>query len=135
MIQSLKKQWHLFLRSPPGQRFQDVHKRRKAKQGASSTGRKHGIIIVGIVISMLGVVALPLPGPGTIVLAGGLMILAAESMIIARVLDRADKVRAGLMSKMRRACKKMGTAKCALLAACAAALFVGAAVALWIWFT
>lgn len=92
-------------------------------------------MIVGIIISVLGVVALPLPGPGTIVIAGGLMILAAESIAIARVLDRADKVRDSLMSKMRRACKKMGTTKCVILAACAAVLLVGTAVAFWVWFT
>ena len=93
------------------------------------------MMIVGIVICMLGVLALPLPGPGTIVLAGGLMILAAESMAVARVLDRADRVRVRLMSKMRRVCKKMGTAKCVLVAACAAVLLIGAAVALWAWLT
>lgn len=93
------------------------------------------MMIAGIVICVLGVVALPLPGPGTLVLAGGLMILAAESLMIARVLDRADIVRARLMLKMRRVCKKMGTARCVLLAACAAALFIGGAVALWVWIT
>ena len=135
MIQTLKKQWHLFLRSPPGHRFQEVHKRRKAKQGDSSEGRKHGLVIGGIAICLLGVVALPLPGPGTLVLAGGLMMLAAESIVVARALDRADQVRARLMSKMRQICKKMGTAKCVLLAACAAALLIGAAVSLWVWLT
>lgn len=92
------------------------------------------MMIAGVVICVLGVVALPLPGPGTIVLAGGLMILAAESMVIARMLDRADSIRAQLMSKMRRVCKKMGAAKCVLLAAFAVALVIGVAVALWVWF-
>jgi|GEM_PF-2214339 len=135
MIQTLKKQWHLFLRSPPGQRFQDVHKRRTAKQRDSSAGRKRGLVIAGIVICLLGVVALPLPGPGSVVLAGGLMMLAAESVVVARALDRADKVRARLMTKMRHACQKLGTAKCVLLAAGAAAMLMGAVVAVWIWLT
>lgn len=135
MIQNLKKQWHLFLRSPPGRRFQEVHKRQKAKRGGASAGRKRGLVIAGIAICLLGVVALPLPGPGTLVLGGGLMILAAESIVVARVLDRADKARASLMAKMRQSCQKLGTAKCVLLCACAAALFIGAAAALWVWFT
>ena len=88
-------------------------------------------MIAGIVIAVAGLALLPLPGPGTIVLAAGLMMVAQESSTMARLLDFLDKKRSRLMSRARSTCRRWGKLKCALLAACAGILLIAAAIALW----
>lgn len=100
-IQKLKKEWRRFLQSPPGRRFQDFHDRRRTRRGTRQGSGGKGLLIAGIAITVAGIVLLPLPGPGSIIVAGGLMLVASESVIVARILDRADKIRADLMKKLR----------------------------------
>lgn len=133
MFQKLRRQWKLFLESPPGRRFQDFHDRRHKRRGTRGAGRKKWFMIGGIVIAVAGLALLPLPGPGSIVLAAGLMLVAQESITMARLLDFLDKKRARLMSRARSTCKRWGKAKCALLGACAGALLTAGGIALWLW--
>jgi len=133
MFRPLKKQWKLFLSSPPGRRFHDFHERRKAQKDRGHAGK--GLLIGGIVITLLGLVLLPLPGPGSVVLAGGLMLVAAESTAMARVLDWMDKKRARLMEKVQRLCKRLGTQRCVLLGAGISVVVLGGGVGLWFWLT
>ncbi len=92
-------------------------------------------MISGIVIALIGLVLLPLPGPGSVVLAGGLILLAAESLTMARLLDWADKKRASLMSTVRRICKRLGSLRCCLLGVCVGVLLLAGGIALWHWLT
>lgn len=133
MFETLKRNWKLFLRSPTGRRFRDFHDRRKAQKGKGHSGKL--LMISGVVIAILGLALLPLPGPGSVVLIGGLMLLAAESMTMARMLDYADKKRANLMSRVRRICKRLGTLKCILLGMCIALILLAGGIALWHWLT
>jgi uncharacterized protein (TIGR02611 family) len=71
----------------PGQRFQDHYRHEKeAKSGRSSSGRIWRLIL-GLAAVIVGAVLCVIPGPGLpfIFLGGGL--LAAESLIVARVMD------------------------------------------------
>ena len=44
-------------------------------------------MFVGILIVAVGIVALPAPGPGTLVIAFGAAFIARESMVVARFMD------------------------------------------------
>jgi hypothetical protein len=133
MFQSLKKQWQSFLRSEPGRRFQDVHERRKAHRGGKKSGRMNLAFVIGIVLSVAGLALMLLPGPGTIVLAAGLILLAKESLTIARILDFTDKKRDEWTRRFQRAWRKWGTATRVALVASAGMLLVAAGAGV-LWF-
>jgi hypothetical protein len=91
MMQSLKREWREFLKSKPGRRFHEVHERRQKKRGNRQGWKKGALIAAGWVLILVGTLLLALPGPGLLVLAAGLMLLASESLSMARFLDWADK--------------------------------------------
>ena len=70
--------------SPPGQRFQDRHRRK------SRTERGRLARYAGIVLTLVGIFFLAVPGPGIPILAIGLALIAQESAVTARLLDRAE---------------------------------------------
>ncbi len=77
--------------------------------------RRIVVIIVGFVVLLAGIVMLPLPGPGTIVILGGLFILATQLRWARRLLHGATGFIANVLSsiqnspKARRALKVSGT--------------------------
>jgi hypothetical protein len=91
MMQSLKREWHQFLKSKPGSRFQEVHERRQKKRGNRQGWKKIAFFAAGWGLILVGTLLLAMPGPGLPVLAAGLILLAAESQSIARMLDWTDK--------------------------------------------
>ncbi len=50
--------------------------------------RKVGVAVVGGTVVATGIVLIPLPGPGTLVIVGGLAILATEFPSAQRGIDR-----------------------------------------------
>jgi hypothetical protein len=71
----------------PGHRFQDHYRHEKeAKAGRSSSGRIWRLVL-GLAAVIVGLVLCVIPGPGLpfIFVGGGL--LAAESLVVARVMD------------------------------------------------
>ncbi|MDB5187314.1 MAG: hypothetical protein JWM07_786 [Candidatus Saccharibacteria bacterium] len=56
---------------------------------ALKQAKKAGIGVVGIVVLLIGIVAIPYPGPGWLIVFAGLAILATEFDWAQRVLDRA----------------------------------------------
>ncbi len=52
------------------------------------TARKAGVGAAGVVTIALGVVLIPLPGPGFLVIFGGLSVLGSEFPIARRLSDR-----------------------------------------------
>jgi uncharacterized protein (TIGR02611 family) len=84
----LKKEWRRFKSAEPGTRFTRQYE-------ASQSARKHKwtrplMIALGVVIVLVGIVALPAPGPGILVIAAGAALLARESRWIAEKLDAAE---------------------------------------------
>ncbi|MDB5971036.1 MAG: putative transrane protein [Hydrocarboniphaga sp.] len=84
MLDSLKHHWEQFKAHPPGTRFQAQHRRSKTPlaRGVRAT--------LAIIVTLIGLVLMPAPGPGMLVVAFGLVLLARESMMAARLLDAAE---------------------------------------------
>lgn len=89
----------------------------------------------GVIVSLLGVILLPLPGPGAVVVAGGLMMLASESIVMARILDWMDRRRATLTAKIRGKCKRLSRLSCFLLGVFVTILLAAGGIASWFWLT
>jgi hypothetical protein len=103
MIGSLKARWRAFVAVPRGERFAAYHRR----SHRSDTRRwvRVATITGGSVLVVLGVAMIVLPGPGLLAIVAGGVLLAEESLLAARVLDRADRAaaRAGNRWRARRA--------------------------------
>jgi len=88
MIRKLKERWRELLQAPPGKRFRLRHELR-ARQRKSAAARI-GWSALAILLILVGLVALPLPGPGFVPIGAGLVVLAQESGSVARFCDRAE---------------------------------------------
>lgn len=97
MIERLKSGWRELRQGEPGRRFRDRYERRHQRSHAG--GRKWSAIVFGALIVLVGIVLLPLPGPGMLVVAAGALLMAEESLAIARALDG---VEVGVRSLLRR---------------------------------
>lgn len=88
MAASIQRQWEHFAASPTGRRFETRHRLRRA--------RKNGVLLrvlissVAVLLLLAGLVMLVLPGPGLLALVIGAALLAEESLLAARMLDRLD---------------------------------------------
>ena len=58
-----------------------------------TAARRTAIGAVGLSVVALGLVLMPLPGPGTLIVAGGLSVLRREYPVAGRVLDRMSGIR------------------------------------------
>jgi hypothetical protein len=72
----------------PGRRFQERY-RRKSKTGRGRVAR-WAVIFAGIGLTLVGLFFLAVPGPGIPILAVGLALIAQESAVTARLLDRTE---------------------------------------------
>lgn len=80
--------WDRFAHSLPGGRFQGRYRRKQQEKG--SAWKRCGFACAGIVLSLIGMFFLAVPGPGIPILAVGLALIAQESAVMARLLDRAE---------------------------------------------
>ena len=89
--------WSAFWHDPPGRRFALRHRRLQ--------GRNDGLLrrvarwVLAVLLIAVGLVFLPLPGPGFVPLGIGAAILAGESQ---RVADRLDRLELRVRSWRRR---------------------------------
>jgi len=72
----------------PGRRFQQRY-RRKA-QTARGRMARWAAVLAGIGLTIVGLFFLAVPGPGIPILAVGLALIAQESAMTARLLDRTE---------------------------------------------
>lgn len=88
VFKSMKSAWHRLKEAEPGHRFQREYEHHRG----SERGRLARIISVGVglLIVAIGIVGLPAPGPGFLVIALGGALLARESRGVARALDWAE---------------------------------------------
>ena len=92
--------WNRFVHAAPGQRFQERYRRnREEHRGAF---KRCALVCAGLLLSLLGVFFLAFPGPGIPILALGLALVAQESRLLARLLDRAELKMRGWWKKLRR---------------------------------
>lgn len=90
MWSALWTRWSKFLDSKPGRRFQDRYHRRRESAYRVSSFTGYANAVGGLVVVLLGIVFIPVPGPGWVVLFLGLGLLSGDYLPLARVLDRAE---------------------------------------------
>jgi uncharacterized protein (TIGR02611 family) len=69
------------------------------------TGRnskRAGVTVLGFLIVVIGIILLPLPGPGTLVIIGGVAVLANEYDWARRLLDKVKERARQARDKIRR---------------------------------
>ncbi len=102
MPSPLQEHWRDFKASKPGRRFQDMHERHGQAGRRAAGMRRYVLIGLGVVLSVVGVLLLPVPGPGSVVILVGVIVIARESLIVARLLDRVELVLRPAFLRVRR---------------------------------
>jgi hypothetical protein len=93
MLDRLKRHLHHFRHAEPGERFERLY--REEERDRKSPAVRVLLIAVALVVIAGGVVLMPLPGPGILIVAVGAGFLAMQSLAVARLLDRLEpKLRA-----------------------------------------
>jgi uncharacterized protein (TIGR02611 family) len=84
-VLGLEKVWQRLRQAAPGERFLGLYQEHERKR--RNRWAKPLWFTIGALITVVGLVALPAPGPGMLVVALGLAILARESERVARAVD------------------------------------------------
>jgi len=88
MFEHLKQNWESFKRGHPGSRFQEQYERqRKSPAGTASRVLR---VSLGVIALLVGLVLMPAPGPGFIVVGIGALMIAREFRAAAILLDRIE---------------------------------------------
>ena len=85
LSQRIKYGWREFKTARAGHRFQDRYRRRR-KYGHSLLSKALSLT-AGLILFVLGLILLPAPGPGFLVVFIGAGMIAEESYVSARALD------------------------------------------------
>lgn len=88
MIERLQRNWRQFKAARPGERFRAQYERRH-RRGGNPVMRALRLLL-GVAVTAAGLVLMPAPGPGMLIVALGLTLLAHESLGVARALDWAE---------------------------------------------
>ena len=83
MIDQLKQSYRELKASPPGKRFQELHRRR----ARGSEARRPLVLSAATIVLATGVVFLIVPGPGIPLVILGFSLIAQELLPVARALD------------------------------------------------
>ena len=104
MFGKLRRQWHDIVTARPGRRFQNRYYGRKKRRANPLV--KIVYVVVGVALLLAGIVLLPAPGPGALVVLVGAAMLAEESLLVARACDSAELRMRALLGWARRAWKR-----------------------------
>lgn len=85
MIENIRESWRTFKESEPGNRFRNLHRRRRETGGFGLW--RVLTVVVGAGLILIAVLLMVIPGPGLLVLFFGLGILASEILLTARFMD------------------------------------------------
>lgn len=96
MIGRARENWRRFKESKPGHRFQDHY--RHQQQGSSARSNLQVIlsIVGGFLVVGGGIIAVPGPGPGWLIILLGLGMIAGVSLSFASFIDRVEVKLRGL---------------------------------------
>jgi len=100
VVHALRTRWRELRKGEPGRRFRARYERRHARRRHAG-GRKWSVIVAGALIALAGIVLLPLPGPGMLVIAFGALLMAEESLTVAKMLDALELRGRGLIARWR----------------------------------
>ena len=114
---------------PPRRRFIDGVKERRARHRERSRVVRTAVVLAGFVVVLVGLAMIPLPGPGLLVIAGGLALLALEFAWAERLLERTIDQMERATDKVKRASRAQ-QATLVILGALAA---VAAVTAAYVW--
>ena len=109
LFEDLKRTWHRLRHAQPGNRFQDYHRVHQARMRTHASRLLS--IVVGIAVITVGIVALPAPGPGSLIIAIGATFVARESLVVARLLDWLEVRLRAMLTWARAAWRKASPAK------------------------
>ena len=87
----------------PGRRFLDGVKERRERHRERSKVVRAAVVLAGFVVVLVGLAMIPLPGPGLLVVAAGLALLALEFVWAERVLERTIDQMSNATGKVKRA--------------------------------
>ena len=85
MLETITCSWQRFKADPPGQRFQQQFKRRHAV--ARTLLQKALVVGGGVLLTGVGIFLFFLPGPGVLFVLLGAVLIAQQSVTVARGLD------------------------------------------------
>jgi hypothetical protein len=88
MVGPLRRHWAHFRQSRPGRRFQDFYDRKRGSRGGALW--RCGAIMLGGLLCLVGLFFMAVPGPGIPIFALGAVLIAQQSQVTARLLDRAE---------------------------------------------
>lgn len=114
---------------PPRRRFIDGVKERRERHRERSKVIRAGVVLAGFLIVLAGLAMIPLPGPGLLVVAAGLAVLALEFVWAERLLEQTIDQ----MSKATDQVKRASRAQQILLVVLGALVAVAAVTAAYIW--
>ena len=82
------RSWGRFVQGEPGHRFHERYQRKQREKG--SAWKRCALVCCGAVLTLVGLFFMAVPGPGIPILLVGLALIAQESAVTARFLDRAE---------------------------------------------
>ena len=82
------RRWSRFVHGEPGRRFQERYQRKQREKG--NAWKRCALVCCGAVLALVGLFFMAVPGPGIPILLVGLALIAQESAVMARFLDRAE---------------------------------------------
>src|SRR4026207_773021 len=85
VLKSMKSAWHRLKEAESGHRFQQEYEHHEGRR--RSRFSRVLSVGVGLLIVAIGIVGLPAPGPGFLIIALGGALLARESRAVARAMD------------------------------------------------
>ena len=124
MFGRFMQQWKDATQARPGERFQNRYYCREKRRSTRLV--KALKLAIGTTLVVVGAILVPAPGPGFLVIFIGATIIAEESLLAAKALDRAELKARRLASAAKRAWKHASAALKALIVTCGAVFAAGA---------
>ncbi len=121
----IKSSWRVFERSRPGHRFRDRHGRRR--QEGHSFAAKLLYLVTGFALFLLGLILMPAPGPGFLILFVGAGLIAEESYTAASALDWIEVRVRRICERFSKKWRRASVVQKGLVVACAAMLAIASA--------
>lgn len=88
VVEPLRRHWRLFRSGRPGRRFQDFYARKRGSRGGALY--RCAAIVLGALLCLVGIFFMAVPGPGIPIFALGAVMIAQQSLVTARLLDRTE---------------------------------------------
>jgi uncharacterized protein (TIGR02611 family) len=127
-LDRVRRPWVELLRSEPGRRFQDRNEKHRQRGDREWDAPRVLKLSSGFAILVPGIIMIPAPGPGAIIVAMGLALIADEFRPVAVFLDRAELTIRRAYQKVWGQASKPGRAILVLLVACVCVM-----AAIWCW--